>query len=234
VPRIYRYPYPGEPPFKHQPAARTTYFDAALDRHVDHVEQLVILGAGFDTRAYRLRERSRLRSFEIDSPKTQAFKREMLKRAEVDTTGITYVPVDFLKEDWVDKLVNAGFRRDRTSFFLWESVTMYLDRETVENTLRKIAQMATGNVIAFDYLSTEIIEARTLSMRYIRAVLRATGEPWRFGMDSTGLSPRGIADFVGSFGFSLEEQRNFGLETKRNHAMAGFATAIRKPSMTHR
>ncbi|MEA2670563.1 MAG: hypothetical protein QOG45_783, partial [Chloroflexota bacterium] len=153
-------------------------------------------------------------------------KREMLKKARVDTARVTYVPADFLVEDWLEKLVDAGFEPGRPSFFLWESVTMYLDREAVESSLRRIAGTAAGGVVAFDYLSSEIIESRSLCMRYARAVIRVTGEPFRFGIDSAPPVRERVAAFLESCGLALEEQRNFGPETHRKHAMAGFAIAI--------
>src|SRR3989442_1278688 len=107
VPRIYRYPYEGEPPMMHQPAARTTFHDAALERHLADIDQLVILGAGFDTRSDRLPPAADVRCFEVDTPTTQAFKREMLTKAGVDTTRVTYVPADFETEDWFEKLVDV-------------------------------------------------------------------------------------------------------------------------------
>lgn len=226
VPRIYRYPYEGVPPMRHQSAARTTFYDLALERHIAGIDQLVVLGAGFDTRSYRLPAETRVRCFEVDSPRTQAFKREMLNKAGLDMTRVTYVPADFQEEDWLEKLVDAGLKPDQPSFFLWESVTMYLDREAVESTLRKIAGTAAGGVVAFDYFSAETIEARSLFMRYARAVINATGEPWRFGIDNTPPVRERVAEFLGSCGLSLEEQRNFGPETDRKRAMAGFATAI--------
>ena len=226
VPRIYRYPYEGEPTMNHQPAARTTFYDAALERHMLGIDQLVVLGAGFDTRAYRLPEENRVRCFEVDSPGTQAFKTRMLRKAGVDTTRVTYVPADFLKQDWLRKLVDAGFEPDRPSFFLWESVTMYLDRESVERTLRQIAGTAAGTVVAFDYLSTEVIQSRSLFMRYARAVINATGEPWRFGIDNTPPIRDRVAAFVESCGLTLEEQRDFGPEADGRRALAGFVTAI--------
>ncbi|HLZ64516.1 MAG TPA: class I SAM-dependent methyltransferase, partial [Ktedonosporobacter sp.] len=79
VPRIYRYPYEGEAQMVHQPTARTTFFDAALARHISSIDQLVILGAGYDTRSYRVPER--IRCFEIDTPKMQETKRQMMKKA---------------------------------------------------------------------------------------------------------------------------------------------------------
>jgi O-methyltransferase involved in polyketide biosynthesis len=121
---------------------------------------------------------------------------------------------------------NQTFEPIKPSFFLWESVTMYLDRQAVENTLRKIAGTATGGVVAFDYFSTEIIEARSLFTRYARAVINATGEPWKFGIDNTPPVRERISTFLESCGLSLEEQRNFGPETDRKRVMAGFATAI--------
>ncbi len=196
VPVIYRYPYQGVPPMRHQSAARTTFYDAALERHLADVDQLVILGAGFDTRAYRLRAGTRVRWFEVDTPKTQAFKREMLKQAGVDTTVVTYVPANFQEEDWFEKLVEAGFEVDKPSFFLWELVMMYLDREAVESTLRKIAATANGGGVAFDYFSTEIIEDRSLFLRYARAMINATGEPWRFGIDNTPPVRERVAAFL--------------------------------------
>ena len=148
----------------------------------------------------------------------------MLRKAGVDTTRVTYVPADFLKDDWLEKLVDAGFEPDRPSFFLWESVTMYLDREAVQSTLRKIAA-TTGGVVAFDYLSNEMIEARSVFMRFARAMIKAAGEPWTFGIDNTPPVRERVAAFLESCGLSLEEQRNFGPETNRRRAMAGFVTA---------
>ena len=224
VPRIYRYPYEGDPPMAHESAARTTFFDAALTRHLGDIDQLVILGAGWDTRSYRMPKE--IHCFEVDMEKTQQTKRQMLKKAGLDTTRITFVSADFMKEDWLEKLVHAGFEPDKPSFFLWEAVTMYLDREAVESTLRKIAGTASGSVVAFDYFNADLIEAKGLYMRYARAVLNAIGEPFRFGIESTPPSSKHVAAFLKSCGLSMEEQRNFGHETDRKPAMAGFTTAI--------
>ncbi len=104
---------------------------------------------------------------------------------------------------------------------------MYLDREAVESTLRKIAGTASGSVVAFDYFNADLIEGRGgLSMRYVRAVLNAIGEPLRFGIESPPPASKHVAAFLTSCGLSMEEQRNFGQETDRKPAMAGFTTAI--------
>jgi hypothetical protein len=79
---------------------------------------------------------------------------------------------------------------------LWEAVTMYLDREAVESTLRKIASTASGSVVAFDYFNADLIEARSLYMRYARAVVNTIGEPFRFGIESTKPSSKHVAAFL--------------------------------------
>ncbi len=224
VPAIYRYPFEGEPQMAQEPAARTTLFDAALTRHVRDIDQLVILGAGWDTRSYRMPKG--IHCFEVDTPKTQETKRQMLKKVGLDTTRITFVPADFMTEDWLEKLVHAGFEPDKPTFFLWEAVTMYLDREAVESTLRKIASTASGSVVAFDYFNADLIEAKGLYMNYARAVLNSIGEPLRFGIESTPPARKHVATFLKSCGLSMEEQRNFGQETDRKPAMGGFTTAI--------
>ncbi len=226
VPRTYRYPYPGVPPMSDQPAARTTFFDTALARHLADIDQLVILGAGLDTRSYRLPAGSPVRCFEVDTPWTQPFKRTMLKRAGIDTTGVTYVAADFEQEDWFEKLVAAGFEPNARTFFLWEAVTPYLDRAAVESTLRKIAGTAPGSVVAFDYFSTELLADRSLFWRYARVVLKLIGEPMStFGLDNTPPACKHAAAFVESCGLSLEEHRTFGQETTQKRAQAGFAVA---------
>jgi methyltransferase (TIGR00027 family) len=226
VPPLYRYPYRGVPPFRHQPAVRTTFFDQALDRHLADVDQLVILGAGLDTRAYRLPAGSRVRCFEVDTPQTQQFKREMLHRAGIDTGRVTYVAADFLRERWFAKLVAAGFDPAQRTFFLWESVTMYLDREAVESTLRDVARTAPGSAVAFDYVSSQLIASNSPFMLYARASLSGIGEAWRFGINGTPpVRPR-LAAFVAACGLALEELRTFGRETDRRPAEAGFVTAV--------
>ncbi|SDL16262.1 methyltransferase, TIGR00027 family [Arthrobacter sp. ov407] len=231
VPRIYRYPYEGRAPMRHQATARTSYYDAALQRHLAGVDQLVVLGAGFDTRAFRLSSEDRVRCFEIDLPRTQAHKLAMLEKAGLSTRLATYVSADFETENWMEKLMASGFDPARPAFFLWEGVTMYLDRDSVEATLRGIAGTAPGSVVAFDYFARETIASRSPYMRYARATARFVGEPLTFGIDNTPPARKSAADFVGSFGLALEEHRNFGRETRRRSAPAGFVTAVVTPDV---
>ncbi|HEY7418057.1 MAG TPA: SAM-dependent methyltransferase [Ktedonobacteraceae bacterium] len=224
VPGIYRYPFEGKPSLSHESAARTTFFDTVLKRHLDNIDQLVILGAGWDTRSYRVPER--IRCFEVDAPKTQEIKRQMLKKVNLDTTRITFVPTDFTREDWLENLVNAGFDLSKPAFFLWEGVTPYLDLEVVESTLRKIAGTASGSVVAFDYFNANLIESQSFTLRYTRNVLKAMGEPFRSGIKITTPVSKYMAEYLASFGLSMEEQHNVGQETDRKSPIAGFTSAV--------
>ena len=227
VPKAFRYPYEGNVSMEYEASARQTFFDTVVDRYLADITQFVILGAGFDTRAFRL-PKEQVRSFEVDAPETQALKREMLEKAGIDSTGVTFVAADFEEEDWLTRLVDAGFDPDEPALFIWEGVIIYLDKEAVEANLRKIAGLAKGSVIAFDYSTTEPLKSQALYWRYARAMTRAAGEPMKFGFDSTPPSRERLAEFLWSCGLSLGEQRTLGKETEGKRAWGGFATAIVK------
>jgi len=192
------------------------------------ISQFVILGAGFDTRAFRLPKDGRVQSFEVDAPKTQAVKREMLEKTGIDSIGVTFVAADFEKEDWLTRLVDAGFDPGQPALFIWEGVIAYLDGEAVETTLRKIASTARGSVVAFDYFTTEPLESQAFYWRYARAGTKAAGEPLTFGIESTPPSSERLAELLRFCSLSLGEQRTLGQETEGKRAWGGFATATVK------
>jgi methyltransferase (TIGR00027 family) len=231
VPRAFRYPFEGDVPPRYEASARIWFFDAVLDQHLPDVAQFVILGAGFDTRAYRLPTGTRVRVFEVDSPRTQMVKRETLEKAGIDSNEVTFVPANFETQDWLGCLTAAGFDPGERTLFLWEGVTMYLDRAAVEDTLRKIASTAPGSVVAFDYFTTEALESRALYWRCGRAMTKAAGEALKFGVDSTPPSRERLAELLRSCGLSLSDQRTLGEDTQARRAWGGFATAtVDKPS----
>jgi len=102
---------------------------------------------------------------------------------------------------------------------------MYLDRASVEDTLRRIAGTAPGSVVAFDYFSADTLASRSPFMRYARAATKFVGEPLTFGIDNMPPARDSAAEFVAAFGLNLEEHRNFGSETRRRQSPAGFVTA---------
>jgi methyltransferase (TIGR00027 family) len=225
VPSAFRYPFEGEVPPQFEASARVTFVDAAVERYLATIDQFVILGAGFDTRVFRLPRLGQIRCFEIDTPQTQATKRQLLRQVGIDTTAITFVAADFEAEDWLARLVEAGFDPHQPAVFLWEGVIMYLDRPAVESTLRKVASTAEGSALVFDYFTVEPLRSPGLYWRYGRTMTRAAGEPLRFGIDSTPPSRDRLSELLQSCGLTLAEQRTLGQETDGKRAWGGFAVA---------
>lgn len=228
VPKTFRYPFEGDVPPQAEASARTTFFDGAVERYLPAIDQFVILGAGFDTRPYRLSKQMPVRTFEVDAPKTQSVKREMLKKAGIDASRVTFVSADFEKEDWLTRIGEAGFDLHKPALILWEGVIMYLEHVAVVETLRKVAGLAKGSVLAFDYFTTEPLLSNDLYWRYGRAATKAAGEPMKFGVDRTPPSRERLADLLHSCGLSLVEQHTLGNETKGKRAWGGFAIAAVK------
>jgi methyltransferase (TIGR00027 family) len=133
-------------------AARTRFAEDALAAGIQRgVRQLVVLGAGLDTFAYR-NAYPELRVFEVDHPATQAWKRERLASASIEVpTSLTFAPVDFEQKTLAEGLLAAGFEPSKRTFFTWLGVVVYLTSEAVWSTLRFIASLSGGSHVAFDY-----------------------------------------------------------------------------------
>jgi methyltransferase (TIGR00027 family) len=225
VPSAFRYPFEGDVAPQYEASARVTFIDAAVERYLARLEQFVILGAGFDTRAFRLARPGQIRSFEIDTPRTLANKQHLLQKAKIDSTGVSFVAADFETDDWLARLVESGFDPNQPALCLWEGVMMYLDRAAVESTLRKIASLAQGSVLVFDYFTSEPLTSGALYWRFARATTSAAGETLRFGIDSTPPSRDRLVELLESCGLALIEQRTLGAETNGIRAWGGFAVA---------
>jgi len=116
------------------------------------VRQLVILGAGLDTYAYRSPWGNRLRMFEVDHPATQHWKRLRLAMAGIPhPDSLTFAPIDFERQTLADGLAAAGFDPAQQTFFTWLGVVPYLTQEAVWSTLGFIAQLPHGAHVVFDY-----------------------------------------------------------------------------------
>src|SRR5580700_5663028 len=118
-------------------AARTRFAEDALAAACERgVRQLVVLGAGLDTYAYRGALRDRLRIFEVDHPATQEWKRRRLEEAGIALPDcLTFAPIDFERETLAGGLAGAGFDAAQQTFFTWLGVVPYLTEEAVWSTL---------------------------------------------------------------------------------------------------
>jgi methyltransferase (TIGR00027 family) len=229
VPKMLRYPYEGIPPVGHCSAVRATFVDAAIERYLPGVEQFVVLGAGYDTRTVQLQHNRQIRCFEIDLPKTQQIKCELLHECGVDISGVQFISANLSTDDWLDKLVKAGFDPRKPTFFLWEGVTYYLSRATTEKAFRTIATIALGSVVVFDYgTDANIKRHRKPFGRLAKAVLKAIREPQTFWISSEPPVKKTLAGLMDGYGLSLREQLDWGRETKRKRSCGGLAAAMVK------
>jgi methyltransferase (TIGR00027 family) len=192
---------------------RTRFIEERMEQAIrDGVSQVVILGAGFDTRAYRLTELLKnTRIFEVDQPSTQEYKQRRIRETGIEIPpNLTYVPVDFRHDRLGDVLAAAGYDSSRKTFFIWEGVTMYLPEAAVEETLRWVAAQAPGSTIIFDFVGAMVIQFMAnvpwdkLPDAAKQAVQRLqrleAGEPWIFGLPDTG-----EREFLAKLGLELRE-----------------------------
>ncbi len=179
-------------------AVRTKYIDDVLaDALRRGVDQVVILGAGFDSRAYRVAGIERARVFEVDHPATQAAKtRVVARRLGALPPHVAFVPIDFSTHTLDTVMPGAGFRAGARTFFVWEGVTHYLSAPDVDAVFRYIARSAAaGSRVVFTYIHRAILDggATFQGADTTLATVRRAGEPYTFGFDPAEL-PRYLSD----------------------------------------
>jgi methyltransferase (TIGR00027 family) len=165
--------------------------------------QIVLLGAGFDTRALRLKnENVGSKIFELDIYTTQHPKVEILNRKQIELPKeLVFVPIDFNKESMADVLGKAGYATNQKSLFIWEGVTMYLTSDAVDRTLEFIRCSAMEeSIVAFDYVYASVLrrENKFYGEREIYETVSRAGEGW-----TSGVEDGTIEDFLTQRGFKL-------------------------------
>jgi methyltransferase (TIGR00027 family) len=163
--------------------ARARLAEDELARGVDRrgVAQVVVLGAGLDTFAYRHRFGERLNVFEVDHPATQAWKHRRLHEAGISVPHtLTYVPVDFERENLPEQLNRAGLDPSARTFFMWLGVVPYLTTQAITSTLSYIADHPGGAEVVFDYGEPRGAVDPALREQYEQRAARvaAIGEPF--------------------------------------------------------
>ncbi len=184
-------------------AARARWMDDRLLAAAPALDQIVFLGAGYDTTFARHPELpERLAYFEVDHPDTQVSKKERVARRR-DLFGDSFdlvrtVAVDFQREELEARLLEEGYRPDRRTCFIWSGVTMYLDREAVEKTLGLIGKAAPGSHVLLDAVVKREFERPEYAKA--RQIFAKWGEAIRFTID-----PEDVKDLLGPFGLEVAE-----------------------------
>ena len=173
---------------------RTRHIDDVLQRSLaGGLDQVVILGAGFDTRAYRIAGMDRVRVFEVDLPGACEAKRSRLESVLGSVPRhVALVGMDFDRQDLGEMLSASGFQSGQRTFFIWEGVTQYITAEAVSHTLEFVSRVSgAGSSIVFTYVRRGIIDGtdRPEWMESFLAVAGKLGSPMIFGLDRAELEP---------------------------------------------
>jgi methyltransferase (TIGR00027 family) len=166
--------------------ARTRVIDEYVKSAVANgIPQIVILGAGFDSRAYRIVGAERAWFFEVDHPNTSAVKKAHIARAlGALPEHVKYVAVDFQRDQLRESLQAAGFNPLQRSLFIWEGVSNYLTEEAVRSTLSFIGSLPQGTALAFTYVDEEVLHYPThfAGGSEVQRTFARLEEPWTFGI----------------------------------------------------
>ena len=204
------------PGFHEHLISRTRFIDDLIEKSAaGGLGQYVILGAGYDTRAHRLKLPSSLKIFEVDQPEVQARKRSKLPRELPNSENVTYVSVDFNHQSLTEQLMVAGFDQSKPTVFTLEGVSQYVTKEAVTSTITGLAALTQKTSATFfisyvdKLLDTE--PAACFGQGYPKAAERAetvkrlsakVGEPW-----ISFYTSEEIEDLLSQNGFALEENR---------------------------
>lgn len=177
--------------------ARERYIDDFLKTCLSEgLDQVVILGAGFDTRAYRIQGIEKTKVFEIDHPITQKVKLKRLRKViDPFSDHVTFIPVDFNTQTLGERLLASSYNEKGKTLFIWQGVTMYLTPEGVDSTLTFVAHRSgQDSVVIFDYFYNETLR----DMKTTWWITRLIGERLIFGIGQDKIEPfltkRGFRD----------------------------------------
>ncbi|MGX9790993.1 SAM-dependent methyltransferase [Mycobacterium sp. MMS18-G62] len=199
-------------------ACRKRYIDDKLHEALPDIDAVVILGAGMDTRAYRLARRSDIPVFEVDLTVNIARKKEAVQRAVGSVpASVHLVPLDFERDDLIGALTGHGYRIDARTLFIWEGVTQYLNEDAVRATLGALTGTPPGSRLVFTYVRRDFIDGLNMyGAKVLYKRFRQRQQVWKFGLD-----PDDVAAFVGEYGWRLVEQAGPDYYTRNYIAPAG-------------
>jgi len=185
---------------------RFAYLDDVLrDALANGVQSVVILGAGLDSRAYRVPGADAATFFEVDHPSVQDVKRARLRRhLGALPSHVRFVPIDFDTQDLAMALGGAGYERATRTLFIWEGVSQYVSRAALEATLRYVGSTAAGNRLAFSYVLQSFIDDRSAfpELNRLWDVMCKGDDPLWKG----GLHPEHLAKTLSGFSLRICEE----------------------------
>ncbi|MBP2656024.1 MAG: methyltransferase [Firmicutes bacterium] len=209
--------------------SRTKLIDEFVKNHSSKFQQILILGAGFDSRAIRFNnELSHATIFELDAPITQNAKINRLRGKKIKLpSNLKFIPADFTDESLPQKLDAVGFKKEMTSLYILEGLTYYLDQETINTTFNQISEYSgKDSMIVFDYIYSSVIRQETTHKAEERIYQGAAkiGENLTFGIEKGQ-----IEQFLLKYKFELVDEfdsNRLGEKYFRNEKGEIFAPVI--------
>jgi methyltransferase (TIGR00027 family) len=187
--------------------ARKRFIDDKAAEAADRqIEAVVNLGAGFDTRAFRLPALAEVPTWEVDQPENIDAKRSRLEKLfQPIPTHVNLVPIDFDQEDLGAVLASHGYTSDKKTFFIWEGVTQYLTEAGIRATFDFLATAPEGSRLAFTYTPKDFIDGEVLyGQEYLYKKMLLKDKLWLFGFD-----PGKVDDFLGEYGWRIVEHLGY-------------------------
>jgi len=225
-------------------AARTRYIDDIVKQEVANgAKQVVIMGAGLDMRAFRLEALKDIPVFEVDFEATQQLKQRKLAAIELpERNHLSYVSIDFNKDELGDVLAKSGYDHSVKTLFVWEGVTMYLDAESIDRTLAFIASnTGNGTTVYFDYLMQSVLDGtcnypEAVAVRNTESFNSDGIEKYTYGIEESSISEflyqRNFKLLEHMTGESLKERYFHGKNAKRYvFRICGFVHAQIQPEV---
>lgn len=191
---------------------RKRYIDGRLIESVPQIRAIVNLGAGFDTRLYRLPALAQTPSWEVDQRENIEAKRaRILRLFGAVPKHVTLVPIDFDREDLREVIAAHGYSMELRTFFIWEGVTQYISEAAVRATLSFLAAAASGSKLVFTYVRKDFLDGQNLyGQEYLYKKYIQGEKLWLFGM-----VPENISDFLAGYGWRLIEDLEYATLVER-------------------
>jgi len=184
---------------------RKRYIDEKLTEASGQIEAVVNLGAGFDTRAYRLPVLADIPIWEVDQPENiQPKHARLLKLFGEVPSHIRLVPIDFDREELSAVLRLHGYLMDQQTFFIWEAVTQYLTEAGIRGTFDFLAKAPSGSLLAFTYVRKDFIEGKNKYGQEAAYEQYINNKFWLFGM-----YPEEIPGFLENYGWRVIEHLGY-------------------------
>jgi methyltransferase (TIGR00027 family) len=202
------------PGFHEHLISRTKFIDELIEKSaVNGIEQYVILGAGYDSRAHRLELPSSLKIFEVDQPEVSDNKLAKLPKELPNSENVTYVNIDFSYQSLTTQLIDAGFDQKQSTIFTLEGVSQYITKEAVSSTIKELASLTKdANSIFFMSYVDELLDKNPEACfgkgypspekkaNLIKSLSAKVGEPW-----VSFYSYEEIESLLSQNGYSVEE-----------------------------